>query len=228
MPQTRSVLGCLLLIGCLFVASLVAVVLAAVVTKPSEAAMHREVVGDRPEAVLFAGVAEAAGLVTVTYPDYVVYRTMQVKVAGMPPRTVAVGFFGQVVRVDEQRPVGPPPGGPRPAPAGAPPPPGPLTKVPDVKPAEPAHWVSGGLTPFALSKGYYVVLDNTTAVPLEDVTVEYSAPDGRTRVQAVGSLRPGEQRRVDPSPWVIEPGQSFLVRARGRDGIRFPVNLPKK
>jgi hypothetical protein len=88
--------------------------------------------------------------------------------------------------------------------------------------------VTGRLTPAARGAGFDVVLENTSTAALEDVTIEYRAVDGHTRVQAVGGVRPGERKQIDPSPWRVEPGESFTVRARGREAVRFAVNpLPK-
>lgn len=225
-PAPRASSGCLLPIFCFCAVLAVGLGIFAAVTKPSEAEMHRVVVGDRPEAVLVAGAAEAAGLMTFSYPDYVVYRKMQVKVPGMPPRTVAVGYLGRVYATDgggnPNRPAGVEAARPRPDnPAERPLP------VPGARADDALHWVTAGLSPFAITNGYYVLLQNSSrTAALEDVTVEYRAADGQTATQVVGTIGPGERKRIDPSavPWRVERGESFHVTARGRTGILFSVN----
>jgi hypothetical protein len=74
------------------------------------------------------------------------------------------------------------------------------------------------LTPFLVFNGYYVNITNTSSgTTLNGVTVTYTGASGNSMTQALGTLRPGETRTLDPTAvrWTVEQHQTISVSASG-------------
>ena len=74
------------------------------------------------------------------------------------------------------------------------------------------------LTSYAIFKGYYVNVMNTSSnTTIDGVVVTYTGLGGATKTQTIGTLKPNESKTLDPSEvdWTVVTHESISVSANG-------------